>query len=418
MIKVPSKLYNLCSELKEGNKSTEESITNIQQWLTKNKKKKYLLQNSANYKCKCNLTPLHLLAAAHAPPDLVAYILQLGKDTIRLKANDGRLPLHCACLKPCPIIISILLHAYPEAARERDENGDLPLHLACSYKAGPEIVRMLIEANLMGPEVQNYYGKLPLHFACGNNAHPEIVGMLLDVYKKGAAIQDNLGKLPLLWACRYGVSIEVLDLLVSAFPEGVDIKDGGSKRRPSEWLKEGAKCNYGNNYKFLLHKAAAGRFSRQLVKLLLQAFPESIKEFDRNGLTPLHYACLKQPADISIDVVLSLLAAYPSAFTMPNPSGKSPHDLIMEATCKKDEKGMVLLHHVAGCTKDLSVNALDFLVHINPDSVLLPDRNQMLPFHHACLNSTSSLDVIMRFIQLYPEGIFSCKLLFLHRSEC
>jgi ankyrin repeat protein len=199
-------------------------------------------------------------------------------------------------------------------------------------------------------------------------------------------------------------------LLVSAFPEGADIKDGGSKRRPSEWLKEGAKCNYGNNYKFLLHKAAAGRFSRHLVKLLLQAFPESIKEIDRNGLAPLHYACLKKAADISIDVVLSLLAAHPSAFTMPNPGGKSPHHLIMEATCKKDENGMVLLHHVAGCTKDLSVNALDFLVHINPDSVLLPDRNQMLPFHHACLNSTSSLDVILRFIQLYPEGIFSCKL--------
>lgn len=406
MIKASSKLYHLCSELKEGERSTAETISVIQQWLTKNKKKKHLLQNAANYKGKFNLRPLHLLAAAHAPPDLVAYILQLGQDVIRLKANDGRLPLHFACLKPCRVVISLLLHAYPEAAHEQDEHGDLPLHLACSYKAAPEIVRMLIEANLRGSEQQNHYGKLPLHFACGNNAHPEIVGMLLDVYKKGATVQDNFGKLPLLWACRYGVSIEVLDLLVSAFPESVDMKDGGSKRRPSEWLKEGAKYNYGNNYKFLLHKAVAGRFSWQLVKLLVQAFPESSLEFDSNGLAPIHYACLQQPADISINVILTLLAAHPGTYTMPNAVGKSPHHLMKEATLKKDEKGMVLLHHVARCTKDFSVNGLDFLVNLNSDSVLLPDRDQMLPFHHACLNSTTSLDVLMRFLQLYPEGIF------------
>jgi len=35
----------------------------------------------------------------------------------------------------------------------------------------------------------------------------------------------------------------------------------------------------------------------------------------------------------------------------------------------------------------------------------MPDSHGLLPFHYACLNTASSVDVLMLLLQLYPECI-------------
>ncbi len=110
---MPKKLYILCLEVEGSTESREASMIKIQHWLSKNKKNQNLLKKAANYRGKFYQTPLHLIVAARPPLDLVENLLQLGQDTVKLQAIDGRLPLHFACIKPSASVVLILLQVYP-----------------------------------------------------------------------------------------------------------------------------------------------------------------------------------------------------------------------------------------------------------------------------------------------------------------
>jgi hypothetical protein len=46
---------------------------------------------------------------------------------------------------------------------------------------------------------------------------------------------------------------------------------------------------------------------------------------------------------------------------------------------------------------------MKILVDAYPESLSSPDRYDLLPFHYACLNQDSSLEVLMLFIHLSAE---------------
>jgi ankyrin repeat protein len=144
-----------------------------------------------------------------------------------------------------------------------------------------------------------------------------------------------------------------------------------------------------------LHEAVISGFSFHLIKLLLQAFPESCVTQDASGMTPLHYACSKSAEFISINVVMLLFDTNPVCCAIINNNGKTAFELLSERASREDQNGMLLLHHIAASSKIFTVRSLFFLLKVY----------RMLPFHHACFNKSSSLDILMSFIQLQPESI-------------
>jgi hypothetical protein len=116
---------------------------------------------------------------------------------------------------------------------------------------------------------------------------------------------------------------------------------------------------------------------------------------------------MKSAIDISIDVVTVLVDEYPESCTIANMDGKTPMHLLKEGSSCKDDSGMLLLHSVAAFCEDFSTTSLRFAMDSFPDGITLSDNNRMLPFHHACLNPASSADILMLFLQLYPESISS-----------
>jgi ankyrin repeat protein len=49
------------------------------------------------------------------------------------------------------------------------------------------------------------------------------------------------------------------------------------------------------------------------------------------------------------------------------------------------------------------VKALCLLLEAYPESIFLPDLNNLLPFHHAILNEEITLEVLVFFIKSFPD---------------
>jgi hypothetical protein len=55
------------------------------------------------------------------------------------------------------------------------------------------------------------------------------------------------------------------------------------------------------------------------------------------------------------------------------------------------------LHYLAATSNGLSEQSMKILVDAYPESLSSPDRYDLLPFHYACLNQHSLLEVLMLF---------------------
>jgi ankyrin repeat protein len=406
---------------------------------------------AAEKKNMVGMLPLHIACSKKAPLDIVSVLLNQYRDAVEVLDNDGELPLHhvsfsetplnvirmlvdlypnsariktkyrglllhLACAQNAPVEVFMLLFSmYPGAAEICDHHGMLPLHTACYYGAPLDVVLTLLNEYPDAARIPCGSGKLPLHCACGPirdrkdpfdfacfNMLPlgEVIRSLLEAYPKAAKIADGFGRLPLHIACKHSPPIlDILDALVVANPESIHVYENGESGH--NLRIEGA-----DGYS-LLKDAIVKGYSVHLVSLLLQQFLSSCIMQDENGNHLLHLACMKSGLDISPDVIALLLQVYPDSSTNANRDGKTPLDLLEEAASYKDGAGKLLLHRMAALSKGLTVSAVKFVADAYPESTKVPDMNNMLPFHHACLNVSCSIDVLLLFLQLSPDCIKS-----------
>jgi ankyrin repeat protein len=230
------------------------------------------------------------------------------------------------------------------------------------------------------------------------------VELLVQYAPSTLRMKNSIGWLPLQFACLHGASLEVLNLLIQAYPESMDMQGTTVGDKPSQLLKEWAHHKGDNEHRFLLHKAITSGFSLQLVKLLLETFPESALTQDKHGMVPLHYACSKNSVHF-LDIVMLLLHACPESYSIADKYGRTPSYLLKKGASQRDDNGMFLLHQRAASSVGFDAASFNFLFHAYPDSILIPDNNGMLPFHHACLNKASSVDTLMSFLMLFPGSI-------------
>jgi ankyrin repeat protein len=431
------------------------SMKHVVEWFEeKERSDRDLLRDVAHYRDSHKFTPLHWLVQARPPPDLVQRLIQIAPETLRASCNFGALPLHYACQKEASAeVVQILIQAYPQAVRERTGAGGLPIHYACeSTKASPtsEVVQTLLDVYPGSAQVQdhfiglplhiacrtgasygvihalleaypkaaqspNIHGIMPLHYACDNAlSTPNVVSQLLQVYPDAAKITSSHGCLPLHLACK-NPHLEIMDLLLSAYPASINIPNGHGDL-PSVILQKYATAatatttTAANQQQklHLMHKAIQKDLSPHLIQLLLKAFPESCMALDSDGMLPLHYACSKHPTKLSIETVMILTQdGNPDSSSMPNREGKAPLQLLRNTLAYQDNHGRAFLHTWAS-TNTFTVSStkqLEFFMEIYSEGIFLPDNLGMLPFHHACLNATSSIDILLMFIQSHPESI-------------
>jgi hypothetical protein len=143
-------------------------------------------------------------------------------------------PLHLMCKlqDPPSDLVHELVESAPEVAGFADSYGWLPLHHACANGASTEVLQILINAYPESKLIQDNQNRTPLHFYATRNTDLQLamtrnVRILCDT---GAAeLADRGGMLPMHYACAYGSSAEVLKVLAEAFPESLTTRENKGK---------------------------------------------------------------------------------------------------------------------------------------------------------------------------------------------
>jgi len=194
---------------------------------------------------------------------------------IRGQANATPLHLMCKLNNPPSDLIQDIVDAAPDVASWTDSHGWLPLHHACANGASPEVLRTLIHAYPDGKITQDSLNRTPLHFyATRNSDNPaamvENVELLCD---SGAAeLTDKGGMLPMHYACAYGTSSVVLKVLAEAYPDSLTAKEQKG-RTPMHLAMVNA------------HRDA----SPGVIKFLLEGEgAQTVNRRDHDGFLPLH----------------------------------------------------------------------------------------------------------------------------------
>jgi ankyrin repeat protein len=338
----------------------------------------------------------------------------LGRDpkAAMIPDDNGWLPLHVAAYwkGSNAEYMGTIFDAYPSAAEVKNNSDSLPLHIALSSHASDKTVRMLFKAYAKAAEIQNKYGHLPLHLACYRwNVSIETIQMIYDANPKAVEIQDNEGWLPLHHACGSDFYImdpvkylKYMDLLLSSYPDSMNVKTYKNEF-PHDTLKTKTNIDLKLACR-LLNQAVQLSLSPHLVRLLLQAFPKIILKRDKEGMVPLHHACTINNPDYFENVII-LLEFNANSITIADDKGRTPLQILSRRLTVADGVGMLSLHHIASRSVVLSVKTCKILVDIFPKCITTPDKNGLLPFHHACLNAAIMIDVVLYFLLLFPESI-------------
>mmetsp|Transcript_18483 Transcript_18483/g.26589 ORF Transcript_18483/g.26589 Transcript_18483/m.26589 type:complete len:405 (-) Transcript_18483:371-1585(-) len=200
-------------------------------------------------------------------------------------------------------VIKTLYRANPGAIMERYNNTETLLHIACrEYRESPELVSFLLEECFAAIYARDADGQLPLHSACWGGASIEIVSLLLEKYPAAAQEEDSYGIIPARGACGSDASVEILSLLLENYTSVVGTTDH-------------------HGYKMLI-KTSADHAPLDVILFLLEKFPEAA-EMDKEGLTPLHFACMTYAP---LYVLKSLLKYGPHAVTKQDDYGHTPID--------------------------------------------------------------------------------------------
>ena len=77
-----------------------------------------------------------------------------------------------------------------------------------------------------------------------------------------------------------------------------------------------------------LHTSLASNAPIDVIKMLLEAYPQAIEVQDIQGWLPLHYACTSEfyLGDSSLEVLSLVISAYPKGIDAKDSSGKLPSD--------------------------------------------------------------------------------------------
>jgi hypothetical protein len=206
-------------------------------------------------------------------------------------------------------------------------------------------------------------------YKCKRPIDIEFVRLLLESNPEIIKIGSN--HLPLHWACYNNASFEIIKLLVDAYPNSVKgTTDGG---------------------KIALHYSCVANAPFQVIKYLLDIYPEGakigcrrIKYYETIGY-PLHFAC---DGNASLEIISYLVEMYPDALK-----------------ALDGRYGFLPLHY--SCSKNAPINVIKYLIDAFPDGVKTSTYQRLgslLPLHIAC-RSKSSIEIIKLLITLYPEGL-------------
>jgi len=257
------------------------------------------------------------------------------------------------------------------------------------------VIQYLVASNPSSLEIVDVHNETPLHIACtnGNIKAGRTISLLLKECPSSVYQRNVCGWLPIHVLCKRPegkktklimndeAAIDVLNLLIKAYPDSVTQSDDDSEQ------------NHIPNH-IPLHKAVTNK-SPAFCKVLVDAYPESIKQPNVRGCLPFHFAC----DNGRLDTVEYLFGLYPECLQI------------------RGNRGYLPIHEAANHPGENTVQIVQFLLRHDPEciskTIVSGDRdngfswrqgNGALPLHVVC-SRWDQFNVTELLYDLYPEAI-------------
>jgi len=371
--------------------------------------------------------------------EMVEYIIKLFPEIVAWGSWGAESALHCACSNDsCPdSVIELLVKEFPEATRELSsilesgiyyDNGrsigmGLPIHYYLMRdKVDVRIVKLLVEANPQSLVTADQDCPVyPIH-ACvyerSNLGAQETLKYLLEQDPSSIRMVDVNGKTPLNLACAYSyLRFKMFELLFIAWPDAIRVRDNmGSLAIHNLCLSKGSRGK--SILRFMLsidptlaREVIAGGYlpihctrgkRLSFCKILIDAYPESLKVEASDGSLPLHAAC-KYGDRYTVDTIQYMLELHPESINARDREGRLPIHSVVQG------------EYLDVFDKKATIVAL--LLGHDPDAASKRDSRGRLPLHMALKCSRwrpvvrfpeSILDVLIALFDTYPEAIYEC----------
>ena len=254
-----------------------------------------------------------------------------------------------------------------------------------------EVMKYLVEANPSSLLLKDEYNQNPLHVACDNiHISARAVQILLEACPQLACQEGyhpRAQSLPIHNLCRCVLNYEgrkmddivatdILKLLLEYYPDSVHCDEYGYGELPLHY--------------------AAGHKSPGFCKLLVDAYPDSVRRRSDNGSLPIHNACLR---NCRVDTLEYLLEVYPESLHIRNGNGYLP------------------IHLACHRPGENTSGIIQFMLIRDPECLSKPvvsddfdndysEVNGSLPLHVVCDSEEKPRDDVARLLfDLYPEAI-------------
>ena len=254
-------------------------------------------------------------------------------------------------------VLHYLAELNPDSLKIKDRNGECSLHIACKNEhIIVESIRVLLESCMELARQQTWHGDIPIHSLCetkgiDDSVSRSILKLLLEAYPDSAMqVETEYGELPLHRAA-YNKSPAFCKLLVDAYPESV---------------KRGDVSNC-----LPIHNACyKGRL--ETVEYLFGLYPESLHiRLSSSGYLPIHYAAYSSGEDAA-EIIKFIVRQDPECLSKPIVSG---HVQRGDGT-QENNYGLPL--HIVCRHRDQS-NVTELLYDLYPEAILIRNGDQQLP---------------------------------------
>jgi hypothetical protein len=190
--------------------------------------------------------PLHaVVGRRRADLSIIVCLVTAFSVALMVKDAEGeRLPLHMAVIKGISAdVVRYMAQALPQSLQITDREGNLPLHYAAMYSS-EEVVELLVNLSPDACQNANSRARLPLHLLCariwdhGSLPLP-MIRHTISHNPEAARLPERQGRLPLHLACEQGYARrDIVELLVDAFPAGLLYTDefGRTPLAICEWM--------------------------------------------------------------------------------------------------------------------------------------------------------------------------------------
>ena len=219
------------------------------------------------------LSPLHCCALFNTPAKVVRVLIEwspFASKALTLTDENKATPMHLACasssVESSTEIVELLGTA--EAACQTDKEGNAPMHVAAENpKSTKELFKVLADIEPNAAKIENSRGDMPLHVAVHSQASGLVIKTLHKIYYKAAQRVFRGENNILHEACQQRID-----------PIGIQ-----SLLKTSDDIAS-SKNRYGN---IPLHVATAYQAPREIVELLVEAYPKGCLVQNNNGDVPL-----------------------------------------------------------------------------------------------------------------------------------